>query len=145
MWPCDAILVHKILINTGSGNGLLPAGTTLLPEPIWLAVSKVVWHSFQGNVCLNAQDINPRVLFEIYTFKINATFPWGWWVNKHFWNSPHVRSLSINIVHALSCFALWWETILPITFSITSLVLRQLNWMINPVFVDSIRVDWRYT
>ena len=33
MWPSDAIWVLEILINNGSGKGLLPDGTKPLPEP----------------------------------------------------------------------------------------------------------------
>ena len=27
----------------------------------------------QGQVCLNTQDISPKVMFEIYTFEVTAT------------------------------------------------------------------------
>ena len=42
-----------------------------------LNINKILWHSFQGNVYWNTQDINPRVAFEIHTFEITATSPRG--------------------------------------------------------------------
>ena len=51
IWIC-AILTHcglvppyglEILINTSSGNGLLPDGPKSLPGRIWLTTNKIVW------------------------------------------------------------------------------------------------------
>ena len=38
-----------------------------------LSIIVIIWHSFLGNVFLNTNDINPKVVFEIYTFGIRAT------------------------------------------------------------------------
>ena len=46
-----------------------------LPHFAYTALNKVLWHSLQGNFYLNTQDINPHIVFEIYTFEITATFP----------------------------------------------------------------------
>ena len=40
----------------------------------WLTMNEVLWYSFLGNVYLNIQNINPQVVFEIYTFEIPAIF-----------------------------------------------------------------------
>ena len=59
-----------ILVNTGSGNGLLPDGTKPTPQTILIYyANSVLWHSFQGN----AQDINLHIMFEIYTFEITGS------------------------------------------------------------------------
>ena len=36
----------------------------------WLTISKILWHSFQGDICLNTRFIDPQIVFEIYTFEI---------------------------------------------------------------------------
>ena len=43
--------------------------------PYWLAINKVLWYSFQGNVYWNTQDTNPQVVFEIDSFEITAISP----------------------------------------------------------------------
>ena len=57
----------------------------------WLTINKVLWHLFQAtsNVFLYPRfisythDINPQVVFEIYTFKITATSPREQWDKVH--------------------------------------------------------------
>ena len=73
-------MASKILVNTGSGNGLLPDGTETIPEPSWITIHEIL--DIHSNVCLNTQDINPQVVFEISTFEIIATPPRGQWVNS---------------------------------------------------------------
>ena len=34
LWPSDTIWQHKLWLNNGSGNGLLPSGNNPLPEPM---------------------------------------------------------------------------------------------------------------
>ena len=46
-----------------------------------LIISEVLWHSPEGNVTINAQDIYPCYELENYWSKIMATFPRGQWVN----------------------------------------------------------------
>ena len=46
----------------------------------WITINKVLMHWFQGNVYLNIQDINPEVVFEIYTPEIAAVSLRGRWV-----------------------------------------------------------------
>ena len=59
LWPGDDVW-GDIRVNFGSGNGLLPASTKPLPEPMltyqqWGSVA-FIWGSFTGS----AQDINPE-------------------------------------------------------------------------------------
>ena len=41
----------------------------------WRAINEILWHSLQGNKYTNIQDINPKVVFEIYTVEILAILP----------------------------------------------------------------------
>ena len=66
----------------------------------WLAINKIHWHSFQGDIWLNTQDIDPQVIFQIYTFKITAMSPK--WVNslapgKFEWNFRHIIFMQILV------------------------------------------------
>ena len=49
-------------------------------------IKEILWHLFQSNVYLNTQDINPQVVFDIYTFEFLATSFRGQWV-KYTWTS----------------------------------------------------------
>ena len=51
--------------NIGTGNGLVPDDTKTLPEPMFTYNQQGPLTSFQGNVILNTQDINPEVGFEL--------------------------------------------------------------------------------
>ena len=70
-------MVSEVLVITVSGYGLLPDGTKPFPEPMLTHRHEILWHSFQGNVYLNTEYINPQVVFEIYTVEITATSPRG--------------------------------------------------------------------
>ena len=48
----------EILVNTGSGNGLLPDGTKPLPEPMLTIISKVLWHSSEDIIMRRFEDTN---------------------------------------------------------------------------------------
>ena len=47
----------------------------------WLTINEILWHSFQGNIYLNTQDINPQVVFKIHTSEFTAISHRGQWVN----------------------------------------------------------------
>ena len=47
-----------ILVNIGSGNGLLPDGTKPLPDPILTYHQRVQWPSTEGNFTGDASAIN---------------------------------------------------------------------------------------
>ena len=78
------------LINGLSANAHKPQ--------CWISINMILWHSLQGNIYQDSQDINPYVVFEICTFKITATSsPSGQWVNKvphKEWDTP---------------FKIWWK------------------------------------
>ena len=63
-------IVHKargIIVSTGSGNSLFTS--------VDLTITKFLWHSFQSNVFLNAQNANLQIIFEMYTSKFTSTSP----------------------------------------------------------------------
>ena len=55
-------MVTEIWVNIGSGSGLLPDGTKPYPE----LISKVWWHSPEGNFTGNTQEICHQYEFENY-------------------------------------------------------------------------------
>ena len=57
-------MATKVLVNTGSGNGLLPDGTKPLPEQYWLISSEVLLIIHLGNFRGSAEDIYPWYEFE---------------------------------------------------------------------------------
>ena len=61
-------MATQILVQTGSGNGLLPGGTKPLPEPILTIITGVLCHSLKTNFTGSAGEINSRIEFEICTF-----------------------------------------------------------------------------
>ena len=75
LWPSDIIMVSEILVNTGQlmAYCLMPPSHYL--NQCCLAISEILWHSFQSSVNLNTQDINHQVVFEI------AHLTW----QAHFW------------------------------------------------------------
>ena len=78
----------EILVNTGSGNGLLPDGTKSLPEPMffhclnqcWFIISKVLWHSSEDIIIGRFEDTNQQSKIEDYIFKITLSSPRSQWV-----------------------------------------------------------------
>ena len=65
-------MVTKIIVNIGSGYGLLPDGTKPLPDPM-LTSGKVLWYSHESNFTVSAPGAILYNGFENYTFKITAT------------------------------------------------------------------------
>ena len=70
----------EILVNTDPGNGLVLDSTKPLSEPMLTYFQQSPLKFIQGYVYLNTQDINPQIVFKIYTFEITATSPSGQWV-----------------------------------------------------------------
>ena len=66
-------MATEILVNIGSGNGLLHDGTKPLPEPM---LTDHEWSS----VTFILGQFHKRCLFENYIFKISFKFPRGQWV-----------------------------------------------------------------
>ena len=65
-------MASGIFINVSSDNGLSPDGINTLREQ--LLTYKALWHSFQGNVCLNTQHIKPQVELKVDIFWFTAAF-----------------------------------------------------------------------
>ena len=91
-------VTSDILLNTVSGNGLLPNDTKPLTKPIILTHNQRDPLVFIVDIVyLNTQDINPHVSFEIYAFEITAASPRGqWWRHQmetfpRYW--PSVRGI----------------------------------------------------
>ena len=40
-----------------------------------LTINEILWHSSQGKLYLNTQDINPQVVYEIQPFEITSALP----------------------------------------------------------------------
>ena len=57
----------------------------------WLAINKIFWHSFQGNVYWNTHKINPQPVFEIYIYEITGISPRAQWVKQEVpqWGSTY--------------------------------------------------------
>ena len=68
------------MVNISSCNGLLPDHSNPLPEPVMIYHHQGLWHLFQGNVFLKTEDVNLKVVFEIYAFEITATSAKRQWV-----------------------------------------------------------------
>ena len=68
LWPSDAIWRYSaldILVNTGSGNGLLPDGTKPLPEPM------LIYHVRSRDIRLRAiSQLIPKLSTTEITLKI---------------------------------------------------------------------------
>ena len=72
-----------ILVNVGSGNGLLPDSTKPLPGPVLNTIIKAQWNSPESHFTASAQDIFLQNYFENYNLRIIATSPRGHWVNTN--------------------------------------------------------------
>ena len=84
LWPSDLIYLRSwsTLIQVMAYCLIAPSHYL---NQCWLTIKEILWHPFHGNVYLNTQVINPKVMFEIYTFEITATSPRVQWVTllKH--------------------------------------------------------------
>ena len=69
-----------IWVNIGSGHGLIPDGTQILPELI--LISEVMWHPPASVYTANAQATVLYNQFKNWTFEITATYPMGKWINE---------------------------------------------------------------
>ena len=95
LWPSEAIWHRR------SWSTLVQVMACCLRPPIhylnqcWLTINiffghNIFGHPFQGNVYWNTQDINLQIVFEIYTFKITVTSPWGLWVKMESMHLTHL-------------------------------------------------------
>ena len=80
LWPSDAIWQHR------SGSTLVQVMACCLMAPshylnqCWLIISKVQWHSFEGNFTIDTSAINHWNYLENYLSKILFKSPRGQWV-----------------------------------------------------------------
>ena len=73
-------MMSEILVNIGSGNGLLADGTKLLPETMLLLLS--MWDLHESNFAGNTHDINRYDELENYIFRHKLHGMW-----RIFWSS----------------------------------------------------------
>ena len=100
LWPSDTIWWHR------SGLTLVQVMPCCLTAPshylnqCWLVIKEVLWHSFQGDVCLNTHNLNSKIVLEIYTFEIMATSPRGQCVkidSMHAWNMSYLQRCTTGL------------------------------------------------
>ena len=82
------------------------------PDQCWFTINEYLWHSFQGNIALNTQDISPKIMLEIYTFEITVTYPRVQWVKLGVWHrqpKKHYTGHPVKYAHGcvIFCFVLW--------------------------------------
>ena len=78
-WCCQCHMVTSVSILAQVMTCCLMAPSHYLNQ-YWLVISKVLWHSSEGNFTGNTWDIYPGYEFENYQFKITAAFRRDKWV-----------------------------------------------------------------
>ena len=73
LWPSDAIWHWRSWSTPIQVMACCLMAPSHHVNQCWVTTNKILYNSFQGNIYLNTQDINPQILFEIYTFWITAT------------------------------------------------------------------------
>ena len=92
-------MATQIWVIIGSGNGYWLRA----PAIPWTNAEESLWHSFQGNVYFNNQDINPQYVFENNTFEMTVTTCEGQWVNTMATaDYPYISSALVAMI--LTCF-----------------------------------------
>ena len=91
----EYIELVEILVNTISGNGMLPDGTKPLTEPVW---SRSILALIPGNINFNTQDGYLHHVYQIWTFEITATFPRGQW-GKIWFGYYHDYDYNVAVAH----------------------------------------------
>ena len=86
LWPSDAIWPRRYWSAMITVMACCRAAPSHYVNQCWFIMNEILWHSFQGNVYWNTvhwntQDVNLKVVFEMYTFEITATSARGQWVN----------------------------------------------------------------
>ena len=78
-----SVAASSIMVNIGSGNGLLPDGTKPLPEPmLTYHLSEVQWQSPEGNLTRDTSAISCWKQLENYLDKMSSKSPRVQWVNS---------------------------------------------------------------
>ena len=82
-------MTSENLVNIGSGNGLLPDCTPAIVDLLTYRPSGI--NSSVTFTWIPSQDINPQLVFKIYTFGITATYHRGQPVEFHWDLFPRVQ------------------------------------------------------
>ena len=109
LWPSDTTLWrHK------SGSTLAQVMACCLTAPshylnqCWLIISKVQWHSSEGNFTTETSAINHKHYLEKYSFKISFKSPRGWWVNMTI-SCPSVIDFAWMFQFSADIAQFWWD------------------------------------
>ena len=123
---------------------------SLYLNQLWLTINEfVLWNSFQGNIYLNTQGINAKVVPEMYTFEITVASPRGQWVNSQ--ETLHISPLWAN--WGMSIVRYFGEIYLVsmklcgtllTTPTGSSLICEQFSWTFNWRSVDLLCLYFRY-
>ena len=126
LWPSDAIWRRRYW------STLVQVMTCCLTAPshylnqCWRITCEVIWHSFQGNIYLNTQYINPQAVLEIQTLEIKVHLPGdneliSKCISSRQWKPRLVRSSSIyraSLTHwDQGKMVANWQTIFKLKFS----------------------------
>ena len=90
------------MVNITSGNGLLPADTTPLPELTLTYHHSLLWHSSEGNLIITAHEFNTEHVFRNYTFQLLPHYPWANELNNletYGWNNWQQNTAKTNHVY----------------------------------------------
>ena len=90
LWPCDSIWWHRSLSTLAQVMACCLMAPSHYLYQCWLVVSKVLWHSSEGNYTRDTSSINHCKKLENDLSKISYKFPWGQWVKiyEHFTVTP---------------------------------------------------------
>ena len=77
LWPSDAIWWHRSVSILAQGMACCMTAPSHYLNQCWPTTNEVLWHSFEGDICLNTHDINPQIMCEIYTFEITSIISQG--------------------------------------------------------------------
>ena len=72
LWTSDVICRRRSLSTSAQVMACCLTVPSHYLNQCWRIIHEILWHSFEGNVCLNIHDINPQIVCEIYTFQITS-------------------------------------------------------------------------
>ena len=119
----DAIVFHKTWSTLTQVMACCLTAPSHYLNHCWLIISKVFWHSPEGNFTRNAQGIYHWYELGNYLSKVSATSPRGHWVKSHSvkhrhptliwtWRWSPVRSIAVShsSLYGPSCSFSWRGT-----------------------------------
>ena len=114
LWPSDAIWRHR----TGSTLDQVMACCLTAPShylnQCWLIISKVHWHSSEGNFAKDTSAINHYNQLENNFFQISIKSTWDPWVNNVALN-PQMYIRKVHTIHSM--IADWQRTAFHFSYS----------------------------